>query len=423
MKKNFLITVIMAMAVLMAACSSDDELISGSQSAQGEAASRSTASSKTVLVYMAGRNDLTDGVASDLNEMKQGSKLLGEKDNLLVFVRRYNDGDIPWLARLKNGVVTDSVSVKDMNITSGDGKFRASDPAVMEGVMHYAFSHYPAAEGSYGLVLWGHGCGWLKMEEVKSSHSRAFGVDYGDGHPSQSGNGRWMNISTMAEVLKGMPRLKFIMADCCNFMCLENLYELRDRCDYIIGSPAEIPYEGAPYDKIVTDLFASGKFYSNIIAKYYESQNGMLPLTAIQTSEMNNIASATRQVMQAVKANIGEGYADLKDLIHYYNTDPSLQFTPEYNIFYDAGDFFLKHAPQDAYKQWKQALDKLILDHRTATKWRTDKIWSYKYADFTVTDAKMHGVSMFFEQEPSRGNYKKYNEDIKEFSWYKALNS
>ena len=51
-----------------------------------------------------------------------------------------------------------------------------------------------------------------------------------------------------------MPHLKFIMADCCNFMCLENLYELRDVCDYIIGSPAEIPAQGAPYYDIVPSL-------------------------------------------------------------------------------------------------------------------------------------------------------------------------
>ena len=42
--------------------------------------------SKTVLVYMAGRNDLASYVNADLNEMKEGSKRLGNNDNLLVFV-------------------------------------------------------------------------------------------------------------------------------------------------------------------------------------------------------------------------------------------------------------------------------------------------------------------------------------------------
>jgi hypothetical protein len=40
---------------------------------------------------------------------------------------------------------------------------------------------------------------------------------------------------------KSLVHLKYIMFDCCNMMCLENLYELRSVADYIIGSPAEIP--------------------------------------------------------------------------------------------------------------------------------------------------------------------------------------
>ena len=127
---------------------------------------------------------------------------------------------------------------------------------------------------------------------------------------------------TQASVLKNIPHLKFIMTDCCNMMCLENLYELRQTCDYFIGSPAEIPDNGAPYDQIVSDMFAGG--------------------------------------------------------------------------------------------------DKAIVERRMATRWATDKRWIDKYADFTVTDEKFHGVSMFVPQDPSRGNYAQFNEDIKLFEWYKA---
>ena len=229
------------MMVVMTACSSDDDAFEPVQPAPKKGESRTVAQAKTVLVYMAGRNSLSGMVNKDLNEMKLGSKRLDSNDNLLVFVRRDKTEKMPWLARIKNGVVTDSVSLSDMGITSSDGENRASDPVVMEGVMHYAFSHYPAMDGNYGLVLWGHGSGWLMDNEVKRVNSRAFGVDKGE-----YGRALWMNIPTMANILKGMPHLKFIMADCCNFMCLEVLYELRNVTDYIIGSPAEIPDQGAP---------------------------------------------------------------------------------------------------------------------------------------------------------------------------------
>ena len=417
MKKNVFYAVLMAMVVMMTACSNNDDAYEPVKTMPKKQEPMMVAQSKTVLVYMAGRNDLSKIVNADLNEMKLGSKRIGNNDNLLVFVRRYDCDKQPWLARIKNGMVTDSVSLSDMGITSSDGENRASDPVVMENVMRYAFSHYPAMDGNYGLVFWGHGSGWLINNEVKRSISRAFGADYGNGD-----NALWINIPTIANILKDMPHLKFIMADCCNFMCLEVLYELRNVCDYIIGSPAEIPGQGAPYDQIVPDMFANGRFYTNIVDKYYKSVYGYLPLTAVQTSEMEHVAQATSQALQAVKSTMNSDYADMTGMIHYYHTDMSDDFYPEYNIFYDAGDFFLAHAPQDVYQQWKQALDKAIVEQRNATSWSTDKPWGMKYNDFTVTDEKMHGVSMFVEQNPNKGNYAQYHEDIMKMAWWKAVN-
>lgn len=412
MKTKIFSAAVLAMTILMTACSNDDNEPAGRRSADASSA-------KTVLVYIAGQNDLSRAVEPDLKEMKEGSKKLGENDNLLVYVSRYNDGSQPWLARIKNGVVTDSVSLSDMGITSSDGEQRASDPQVMEDVMRYAYSHYPADNGNYGLVLWNHGSGWLMMDEVKPKvTSRAFGLDYGKSKNSK--DGRWINIPTLANVLKGMPHLKYIMFDCCCMMCLENLYELRSVADYLIGSPAEIPAQGAPYDEIMTDMFGDGNFYTNIIDKYYRSVDGWLPLSVVKTSEMEQLADATRLALQAVKANQDSAYADMRGLIHYYYTDSSDKFNPDYNIFYDAGDFFLKHAPQDVYQQWKQALDKAVVEHRNATMWSVDKKWSIHYIDFNVTDKKMHGVSMFVAQDPAKGNYARYNEDIKQFEWYKV---
>ena len=411
---------VMMMLVLMTACSNEDNAPEAVQRAMEQ--HERVAQGKTVLVYMAGRNNLSkdiDFVEMDLKEMKEGSKRLSDTDNLIVFVRRYNDAEQPWLARIKNGEVTDSVSLADMGIASSDGQNRASDPVLMESVMHYAYSHYPAMGAGYGLVFWGHGSGWLMEKEVRENCSRGYGVDYGGYVGSQ--DGRWINIPTLANVLKNMPHLKFIMCDCCNMMCLENLYELRSVTDYIIGSPAEIPDEGAPYDQIVADMFADGAFYGNIIEKYFASVEGCLPLTAVKTCEMENLAQVTRQAIQAVNERVG-GYPDMTGLIHYQYTGKNIAFMPEHCMFYDAGDFFLRYAPQEIYQQWKQALDKAIVAHRTATIWRTEKIWWYAYSDFTVTDEKMHGVSMFVEQNPAKGDYARYNEDIKKMAWWNAMN-
>ena len=410
MKQYLISATLFGLMVLMTACSKDDV-----PATRGGDATNA----KTILIYMAGKNDLSYALERNLKQIKEGSKHIGENDNLLVFVRRNNGLEEPWLARIKSGVVTDSMSLSNMGITSSDDQNRACDPIVMEGVLRYAFSHYPAMNGNYGLVLWGHGSGWLIEQEVTPKNSRrGFGVDIGD---NNSNDRCWINITTMANILKELPHMKFIMGDCCCLMCLENLYELRNTCDYIIGSPAEIPYSGAPYDQIVPDFFADGKFYTNIIDKYYSNIMGNLPLTAVKTSEMDNLAQVTHQTLQAVKEKIGNGYADMTGLIHYYHTDKQDKFFPEYNIFYDAGDYIRTYAPEAVYQQWRQALDRTVIDTRMATKWNTDKPWSNKYSDFTVTKEKFHGVSMFVSQDPSRGNYARYNEDIKQMAWYEAV--
>lgn len=57
-----------------------------------------------------------------------------------------------------------------------------------------------------------------------------------------------------------------------------------------------------------------------------------------------------------------------------------------------------------------------------AEQWVTDKVWRIFYTDFTVTTDNFHGVSMSVPQNPSKGNYAKYNEDIKQQAWWKTLN-
>ena len=399
------------------ACSSDNEVLSEVNDNLQLNASRYAAAERTVLVYLAGKNNLSQSLQTNLEQMKAGSRLIGN-NTLLVFVRRDMQGEKPWLARVNNGELTDSVSLDDMGF--GKSNMQACNPELMEQVMRYAFSHYPANE--YGLVLGGHSTGWLIDEEP--GQTRAFGVDNGDGYTYSRKNKRWMNVPTMARVLERVPHLKFIFADCCNFMCLETMYELRNVTDYIIGSPAEIPAEGAPYEQIIPALFEKNAFCSSVIGIYYRAQNGELPLSAVKTSAIDQLASATRNALDMVQAKIGNGYADTQGLIHYGYSGSSIQFHQEYNLFYDAGDFFRSQLSESDYLQWKQALDKTVIEKRFAKQWRTCMTWRYIYSDFEMTEEKYHGVSMYIPQDANTEYgiyYAQNNEDIKQLKWYQSV--
>ena len=406
MKK--LLTMI-CLAAALAACGSDDDEAFAPQPVE-----------RTVIVYMSGENSLTSYVNGDLNEMKEGSRLIGPGSALLVYVDKSSKKELPWLARIRDGQVTDSVSLSDMGINDADAL--SSDPHVFEDVLQYAVRHYPATR-DYGLVLWGHSSGWLVKDSVP--YTRAYGVDNGRNDVS-SNDGKWLNLPTMARVLQKLPHFKFIFADCCNFMCLESLYELRYVADYIIGSPAEIPAEGAPYSKMLPALFQQDdNFYTAIVDRYYEQKvKGLdLPLSVVRTSEIEHVAQATRTALAVINDSFNGSYADMTGLIYYYYDSSHKIYDPMYNIFYDAGDFMLRYAPETVYRQWKEALDRAVVYRRMSTCWNTDKGWNTYYGNhFTVTEERYHGVSMFVPQSPFGGYYSFYNRNITQFAWYNAVN-
>ena len=215
--KTMLMSILTAGTMMsFTACSSEDDVLMETKGNVSLDINQYAAAERTVLVYLAGKNNLSKSLQTNLEQMKAGSKRIGN-NTLLAFVRRDIQGEQPWLARISNGELTDSLSLDDMGISTNN--MQACNPELMEQVLKYAYSHYPANE--YGLVLGGHSTGWLIEQEP--GDTRAFGVDNGDGYAYSNNSKRWINVPTMASVLERVPHLKFIFADCCNFMCLETM--------------------------------------------------------------------------------------------------------------------------------------------------------------------------------------------------------
>ena len=374
-------------------------------------------SERTVLVYMSGENSLSANVGKDLTEML-AAKTDSRNDCLLAYVDELNSTHVPYLTRIVNGEKKDSVSLRDMGISTGDAN--SADPAVMKAIINYAFRKYPSRTADYGLVLWGHASGWVVDDDsiattaAARSPRRAYGID--SGKDSKDGKLAWINISSLAEVLRQVPHLKFIFADCCNFQCLETLYELRHCADYIIGSPAEIPDDGAPYHTVAPAMFERDSFYTKIIDRYYRqmfSDNKRVPLSAVKTSAIDALAKATRTVLETMKDTLSQTpYPNMNGLIHYYRSP----------LHYDANDFIMTYAKKEDYEKWKEALNEAVVYKKMATIWVTDANWYYNYGDFTVTEENYGGVSMFVPQNPSvRAKYGEYNAAIRKTAWYYAV--
>ena len=378
---------------------------------------------RTVLIYVAGDNNLTSGSPDyfkpDLQQIMEGTKNLATNNKLILFVDHYKSK--PYFMQVEQG---DTIRLKTMAT-----EMKSSDTNTLYEAMKYVTDNF-AAE-SYGLVLWGHADGWI-MHETKAATAkaprRAYGVDY-------TGGRTYMNIPDMAKTLARLPKQKFIFADCCCFMCVEDVYELRNCADYIIGSAAEIPAEGAPYHTVVPAMFSQDDtFYKQMVDKYYEQKSGgyTVPLVAVKTSELESLAQATATTLQSFAASIepdadGCRYPDMDSLIFYYD-----------HTQYDMQDFILRYATTGQYAEWKRVFDKAVPVSTFASVWMANHIipsdqHGTGFKEFTPTEEREGGLGMFVPQRDSDAAewnwmYRSYlgvsmsylNDAIKSMQWHQA---
>ena len=378
---------------------------------------------QSVLVYIAGDNNLSSFTSSDIRQMMEGSKELTDDNNLLLFIDQ--KGKLPYLMKVEKG--------DTLRIHTYPDEILSSDPATLREALQWMTSNYKARQ--YGLILWGHADGWTVWDpsadsrlvpDASSDESRprrAYGLDNGS-------KTEWMNISDMATTLESVfidAPLRFIFADCCCFQCVESAYELRHSAQYIIASPAEIPGEGAPYQTVIPALFSQRDDFCQLaIDAYYEQVSGgyQEPMTAIRTSEMENLAQATRtalaQTFQPLTAE-GAEYPDVKRLIYFYD-----------QTLFDMNDFLLRHASSDVYAQWHAAFNRAVVYRTWVDAWMANHVYylgyfgSHLFRDFDVTDERYGGVSMFVPQDPAsvpydfRKNVTSQNARINRMQWYKA---
>jgi len=125
--------ILLAVALLFGACEKDDDINSDA----------TKIAERTVLIYMAADNNLYQFLMNDLREMKEGSKQLGNQQNLIIYVDQSNSNPT-FIARIKDGILVDSTALPERS---------TADPAVLEEMLRYTCENYPAR--SYGLGLWG----------------------------------------------------------------------------------------------------------------------------------------------------------------------------------------------------------------------------------------------------------------------------
>ena len=379
-----------------------------------------TVAKRTVIVYIPAETNLSGFESSDINEMKTGIQQVTDDNNLVIFVDKASNTEMPFIAKMTN----DQTNPVDTLYKYAED-FYSSDGEKFREVLSRIMTLCPAKD--YGLVLWGHASGWIIEQNGSAAQAprRAYGIDNGDNTSARPGAGKyykWMQIPDMRKALEQLnTRFKFIFCDCCNMQCAEVAYELRNCTEYIIASPAEITGEGAPYDTMVKDFFIEDdeEMYRSMCKDYnaqYDFVGGHLPISTVRTDKMQALAEATRKVLPQVADYLNTDNPT-KGMIYYYAYDKNRDSE---KVMYDM-DGMIRAALAgypEMYEDWKAALRQAVLYAETSTKWHANTV---DFSDFTVTTDNFSGISMFFPLAKYNQTSHRYNETIKQMQWYQAV--
>ena len=409
--KKILITIFLS-GILCSCHHNDDE-------------SDDTVARRTVFIYMAAENNLASFADKDLDEMKEGSKSLAQDQNLVIYLDRAQSSTPPFMARIYKGELVDTLFMPEG---------LAADPTVLRHALAKAKELYPAK--NYGLMVWGHSSGWLISENdsISRAASRAYGGSTGNN--TSSGSGRyWMNIPEMADAIEtamGNDKLSIIFGDCCNFACLEIAYELRNVTDYVLGSPAEVPDMGAPFELTVPDMFVENNDYSRLIDHYYDYyidvfQNKKdiyynrtpgdlagysLPLAAIKTCELDNLATATARLLNTIADKVStSGDLNLENTIYY-------AMSGSYCYSYDIGNVLKQNVASADFDTWSIAFEKAVPYRKYSSKWMSAVSQLISEMDrFNVPEEDCSCVSMFFPRNTYAYTRPNWNKAIQIYQW------
>ena len=388
---KYLLTVLVSTAIFFSACSSNDEVPKEPQISTVE---------NSVILLMAGNNDLSNTVSADLDELHKGIQNMNADSRIIA---------IAVTSTQKYVEVIENGKVEKKAFTDFSESFSTANAEHITNVIRAIESKYPSR--NWNLVLWGHANGWLIKNDSIANNLFVNAPRRAYGQSVENSKIIYINIPSLARALKSTGiHFGNIFADCCNFMCVESIYELRDVADYILGSPAEIPEEGANYSDIASLLPMKGcdslKRIAEKYCAYYDARytgiNGV-PLTIVKLSEMDKLAEATRPVMEQISK---KEELNMTGLIHYYSS----------NLMYDMNDVIMHNVDSAVYAQWYKSFEQAVVFRHAVKRWTTG--WQLPVIfDFEVTDARYGGLSMFFPMNVSDYVQNGYNDNVYKFQW------
>jgi hypothetical protein len=263
----------------------------------------------TFMVYIDGDNNLEAAAIDDFLEMAQ----VGSNDEMEIIVQMdrrsgYNTGYNDWTDTRRFRIVKGSVPSDAPELNLGEANM--GDPAVLQDFVEWGVNNYPAEH--YALVIWNHGDGWRLMKQTLSDTS-VLRMSRGEEETavaraiaSDDTDNDILYMREVQDALTGardrnntMVKLDIIGFDACLMGMVEVGYAIRNNTLFAVGSEETEPFNGWPYDEIMSDLqnntdYTPKDLAGMIVTKYNGSYSGQSGVTqsAIEISHLSNLVSS-----------------------------------------------------------------------------------------------------------------------------------
>lgn len=364
-------------------------------------APRSAPLTRTVLVYLAGDNDLGDlSVIPEL--LRQGWRYTCNK--CLIYY------DAPEAApKLYTLTCEHPGAIPTLETAAEYDEENSASPEVFGQVLADVVRKYPS--DSYGLIFASHGSGWLPVGTL-SNPTRSIGADR---NPGAVGGVAEMEIADFAAAIPDR-QLDFIVFEACLMSGVEVAYALRNKTDYILASSAELLVPGyVPiYPEASHYLFDTSLKVPEALSKfagcYFEHMNSLdgayrsATQSIVCTREMDALATLMTEVSEDSKL-----FADDAVLckLQHFDRPGSYGDTPAQPRYFDFGEYLTRLAPE------RQAETDALLARIVVWKSATPEFMS-GYNGFAIRTHS--GLTTYIEQAA----FPRLNAAYEKTAWWKA---
>jgi hypothetical protein len=333
----------------------------------------------TVMVYLAGDNNLDSAGVIDLKEMKK----VGSTEQINVIAQFDREG---------KGIATNRYYIRKGGTLAKDvvgslGETNMGNPRVLEDFIKWGIKNYPAEH--YLVVVWNHGNGWndenvyrvarnmmklnikrrgevvlpakgaqkdsVSIRRIRAIGGKKFrhalfhtsimkaitirGIAYDDDAQDFLDNIEMKRLlASTKKILKR--KIDILGMDACMMSMAEVVYQLRDSVSLTVGSEEVEPGDGWPYDRILAKLakkpaMTPSELATTIVNEYVASYpaNSGVTQSACDLSKAGLLASAVDQLADVLNSHLSD--AAVRATVIECRLQTQAYDTPDYIDLYD----------------------------------------------------------------------------------------